>query len=359
MVKREEFGASQLATTGETAAAVVAAQATAEIQARYVMAMKNPRDLDNVRIKLLKECDRPSFAEVAIYHKPIGSGVEGLSIRFAEAAIRCMGNIAIDTIVVFDDPYKRILRVSVVDIENNVPYSTEITIEKTVERKNPKQGTTILGTRENSRGELVYLVPATEDELLNKINALLSKAIRTNGMRHVPGDIADECKAKLYRVRADKDAKDPEAARKRIADGFAELNVLPSGLKEYLGHDLGTSTPAEMSELRGVYTLLREGEMSWAEVLEAKKATRKTDENGDPVGTGTDKVKEKLKAKAARDKAAADKKAAAAAADVAKSDAATPETKTPAAETKGAETAATPPESETKPAAREPGEDEG
>lgn len=307
MVKREEFAATAMTTTGETAAAVVAAQATAEIQARYVMALKNPRDLDDVRLKMLKECRRPSFAKVAIYRKPIGAGIEGPSIRFAEAAIRCMGNIAIDTIVVFDDPYKRILRVSVVDIENNVPYSTEITVEKTVERKNPKAGTTILGTRENSNGQLVYLVPATEDEMLNKINALVSKAIRTNGMRHIPGDIVDECKALIYEIRDKEDAEDPDAARKKLADSFAELGVLASSLKEYLDHDLATSTPAEMKELRGVYALLRDGEMSWTEVLDAKRASRGVNENGEPVSKGTDKVKEKLKA---REKAGAEKAAA-------------------------------------------------
>jgi hypothetical protein len=306
MVKREEFAGTAITTTGETAGAVVAAQATAEIQARYVMAMKNPRDLDDVRLKMLKECRRPSFAKVAIYRKPIGAGIEGPSIRFAEAAIRCMGNIAIDTIVVFDDPYKRILRIAVVDIENNVPYSTEITVEKTVERKNPKAGTMVLGTRENSNGQLVYLVPATEDELLNKINALVSKAIRTNGMRHIPGDIVDECKALIYEIRDKEDAQDPDAARKKLADSFAELGVMPSGLKEYLDHDFATSTPAEMKELRGVYALLRDGDMNWTEVLDAKRATRTTDENGEPTAKGTDKVKEKLKAK---EKAAAEKAA--------------------------------------------------
>jgi hypothetical protein len=41
------------------------------------------------------ECDRPRFAEVARYSKPQGSTkVTGPSIRFVEAALRCLGNIA-------------------------------------------------------------------------------------------------------------------------------------------------------------------------------------------------------------------------------------------------------------------------
>src|SRR5258708_6569465 len=77
----------------ETASTVLAAQAKAQIEARYVMAERHPRDLDVVRQRMLKECRRPVFAGVARYRKPIGKGVEGPSIRFAEAAIRLMGNI--------------------------------------------------------------------------------------------------------------------------------------------------------------------------------------------------------------------------------------------------------------------------
>ena len=70
----------------ETTAGALAAQAKAAVEARYIMAMQRPRDWDQVRLSLLKECDRTNFAEVAIYRKPVGQGIEGPSIRFAEAA---------------------------------------------------------------------------------------------------------------------------------------------------------------------------------------------------------------------------------------------------------------------------------
>lgn len=46
----------------ETAANVLAAQAKAQVEARYMMAMHRPRNWDAVRQDLLKECRRPSFA---------------------------------------------------------------------------------------------------------------------------------------------------------------------------------------------------------------------------------------------------------------------------------------------------------
>src|SRR3990170_723887 len=87
--------AVQVPRGGETASTAVAAQAKAMIESRYVMAMRNPRNMDQVRQDLLKECRRPSFAhnKSALYHKPIGKGVEGLGIRFVEVALRCMRNV--------------------------------------------------------------------------------------------------------------------------------------------------------------------------------------------------------------------------------------------------------------------------
>lgn len=69
----------------ETAASAAAAQSKALVEARYTVAINRPRDIDAVRQALLKECSRPSFAAVARYNKPIGKGVVGPSIRFAEA----------------------------------------------------------------------------------------------------------------------------------------------------------------------------------------------------------------------------------------------------------------------------------
>ena len=44
--------------TGETAVSAVAALAEANVKARYAMALRRPRDLDEVREKILKECRR-------------------------------------------------------------------------------------------------------------------------------------------------------------------------------------------------------------------------------------------------------------------------------------------------------------
>lgn len=252
----------------ETASAAIAARTRAQIEARAIMAMQRPRNWDDVRTRLLKECKRPGFAKAARYRKPVGQGIEGPSIRFAEAALRYMTNVAIETTVIYDDPQKEVLRVSVADLEANVPYETEVIVQKTVERRKLGRGQIPIATRANSFGDTVYIVSATDDECLNRTNALVSKALRTLALRLLPGDILDECMAMCIRVAEDEDAKDPNAARKQLVDAFFDIGVTATQLQNYIGHALDTLAPAELTRLRAVYAAIRDGETTWQEVAE-------------------------------------------------------------------------------------------
>lgn len=299
---RQEFGASQVARTGETAATAVAAQARAAIESRYVMALQRPRDIDLARVTLLKSCERPRFAEVARYLKPIGKGVEGPSIRLAEEAARCMTNIAVEITTIYDDERRRIIRVSATDLEANLSQSTDVSIPKTVERNKIQDGDVVISQRKGSNGQTVYTRVATDDEILNTVNGLASKALRTNILRLVPADILEEAMEQVYATLANRSAADPDADRKRMVDSFAGLNIMPNRLKEYLGHDLDVTTPAEILILRGIYTAIKDGEATWAEVMDNKQkdATRPPDP---PTGSAVDKTKSDLAAVAAASKA--------------------------------------------------------
>lgn len=293
---RHEFGATQaMEKRGEMAATAVAAQARAMIESRYVMAMRNPRNLDQVRQDLLKECRRPSFAnnKSALYHKPIGKGVEGLGIRFVEVALRCYKNVLAESTMTYSDDEREIHRVCVTDLENNNSWPLDITVSKTVERSKPMDDGTYISVRTNSYGKQTYTVPATDEDLLNKRQALISKALRTCGLRIIPGDLQDEAEEVIRAIRMDEAAKDPNAERKKIADAFAELNVKASELEKYLGHALDACTPAELVQLRGLYGALRDGEANWTDALEVKRAQREgSGAAGDqaPAGSG-DKLK--------------------------------------------------------------------
>ena len=284
---RQEFGGTQhQLAVQETASALVAAQAKAQVEARYVMALQRPRDWDQVRQSLLRECRRPNFAHntSAYYRKPIGQGVEGLGIRFVEVALRCMTNVLVESTMIFEDDAKEVHRVSVTDLESNLTYPQDVRVTKTVERSKPADDGSYIAVRKNSYGKFVYTVPANDDDLLNKRAALISKAVRTLGLRIIPGDLQDEAEEIIKKIRHDDAAADPDAERKRLADAFAGIGVKVADLKAYLGHDLDTCSPAELVNLRGLYGAIKDGEATWASVMESI--------GGETKPTGAEAVKQ-------------------------------------------------------------------
>ena len=108
---------------------------------------------------------------------------EGFSIRFAEEAARAMGNIDIETVTLWDDDSKRILGLTVLDLENNIVFTNSITVNKTVEKRFLKSGEQALSVRVNSKGEPTYLMPASDDEVIQKQQSLSSKSIRNGILR--------------------------------------------------------------------------------------------------------------------------------------------------------------------------------
>lgn len=287
------FGEVALRGQAETASSAVAAREQAALQARYIMAMRQPRDIERFRSRILQDCQRYTFAEVAKYCRPVGGGknAEGPSIRFAEAALRAYGNASAEVSTVFDNDKLRILRVVVVDYETNTGYATDIPVAKAVEKRGerdgkPPKGRTVISQRTNSYGDQTYLIEATEDELLVRQAALVSKAIRTQALRILPGDIVEEAMGQVERtLEAGPRNVDPKAAMRAMIDAFGTIGVTVDDLRQWSGgRELAALSPRELSTLRKAYSGIKEGMATWADFMESK----------DPSGTADDA--EKIKA---------------------------------------------------------------
>lgn len=251
----------------DPSAVASAEQAKARIQSAYIMAMQRPRNFDQARINILRSCDRPGFAELAEYAKPIGgSNIIGPSIRFAEECVRNWGNMDVTQQVVYDDETVRRITVTVTDYETNASFSSSVQIEKTVERKN-SSGREVLSERINSRGEKVFLLKATEDEIANKQGSAISKAMRNDVLRLIPQDLIAEALERARETLKKKDRTDPDSARKKLSDAFAKIGIMPNDLKEYLGHDLAQIQPSELQELRGIYQSISDGQSKWSDYV--------------------------------------------------------------------------------------------
>lgn len=262
-------GGTSLAKSGETSAMAVAEAAKANVLARFQIARMNPRDSSDARVKILRECDRPRFAELATYTLPRGDKeITGPSIRLAEVCARAWGNIVIESPVTFEDEDKRILAVSVTDLETNTTYGpTGVVVEKTVERRYAKKDADVVGTRTNAAGQLLYIVRASDADLLAKHNALVSKTIRNLILRLVPGDIVEEAIERAATTIDRQVSAEPGAERKRAIDAFASINVLPSQLAEALGHPVDQCSPAEIKMLRGWYSAIKDGDATIGEII--------------------------------------------------------------------------------------------
>ncbi len=261
----------------EQAAVRVAASARAEVESAFIMAMKMPRNRDQARTDMLQACKNSIFASMAKYKKPVGKKevngqwqqqyVEGPSIRFAEEAIRAWKNVKVQNMVIYEDNERRISFINVVDLENNISYSAQITVEKTVERKSAR-GRDVVYERLNSYDERVFIVVATDDEIRNKELALTSKEIRNAVLRIIPQDITQEAMIQADATMKAGVSVDPEAAKKQIIDAFVGIGVKPVELEKYMKHGMSTVSPAELADLRIVYNTIKNGEATWADYAE-------------------------------------------------------------------------------------------
>ena len=284
-----DFKQSYELTVTDPSAIAAAESVKARIQAAYIMAINRPRNADDARVRILEACRRPEFAARVEFNKPIGKGIKGPTIRFAETAMRLWGNIDSDVQVVYDDDQFRRISIRVTDLETNSTFSKQINIRKTVERKSASgRDGVVIGQRHNSLGETVYIVQSTDDELMTKENALISKAIRNEGLRLIPSDIIDEGLATARETLRKKDAQDPAAAKKRVLDAFATLGVKPKDLEKYLKHSVDSVSPQEIEDLRAVHAAIKEGDATWADYVKADEPA----EPGKPV-TFQDEPKEK------------------------------------------------------------------
>ena len=287
LIRRDEMTGMEASRSAETAMGALAAQMKAEVEARFVVAYRCPRDWDDVRVRINRLCQDPEFASEALYVKPMGRTPDGwkemskrdqllkspedwptgFSIRFVEAAIYEATNIDVDVLVTWEDAEVRRTRVSVFDLQSNNKYSRTITTRKIVERRRLKEGQESLGTRTNSSGITVYLVEATDADVTQMESAAVSKVIRTYGEKLLPPHHKREWQRKIWDTLANQAAKDPKGEMNKMIDAFADRNITPRMLEEFLGHPVSQIVPAEIVKLRGIFVAISNAEATWSDVV--------------------------------------------------------------------------------------------
>lgn len=279
-IVREEFNSHQVARTGETAVSAAAAQAKAQVEAMYIMAMNRPRDWSEVRQKALAECKRPGLAANCRYTLPwakdpkTGKPITGPNIRLAEAFLRSTPNLSVRTNILYDDAERRVGEVVIIDLETNNPLSWGFSIEKSREVKQLRGGEMVLGERVNSKGQKVFKIVAEEAQVLQKQESTVSRILRNGVFRLIPGDLLDEALSMCDSTMREKDISDPAGTAKKLADGFLAIGISAKQLQKYLGHAVDQVTPDEAQDLRAVYSSIVDEGAKWSDIIEAKHSEK-------------------------------------------------------------------------------------
>lgn len=269
-------------TSGELAQTGAAAEKQYEIQSAIIVARNFPRNEDAAFQKLMKACQRTSFAEDAAYSFPRGGqSVEGPSINLAREAARVWGNIRHGVEVIRDDETSRQIRAFAWDMETNTKVTAEDDFRKLIQRKS------------KSTGKTEWVAPDERDlrELTNRRGAIIK---RNCILEVLPKDLVEDAMSMAKQTLKAGAERDPEGARKKIILAFSELNITPEMIERNLGHPLSQCSPKEIADLRTIYKSISDGNSTWAEYVAEKnghdlgEVGRKSDAPKSPVDKAAD-----------------------------------------------------------------------
>jgi hypothetical protein len=302
---------------GDNLSLAAQAQERAQIEtAAMIASMKPNRDLDTFRATVMRTVEDPAIAATWFYRRPAGRKynpatreweeemIEGPSIRAAEILMQAYGKLFESSRHIYEDRERVLLANTVIDLEAVNVESSDMMIEKTVERKNPREGQEVVGQRATSTGGLVYRVLASPDEIRIKVSAERSRLKRNGILAQIPRGIVDEIGLKVKSILSAEHQRDPNAARKKIFERFATLGITADMLKTYLDDKLETVTERHIDLLAGMFNSLKDGEYTWSELVAIKNAPAEGDATTEHKSV---KLAEKLMGrKKAQDKPAAE-----------------------------------------------------
>ena len=216
-------------------------RATAEVQARMVVAKRFPRDESVAWGRLMAACNRKGFAERALYsYKRGGGSVGGPSIRLAEEMARHWGNIEYGIRELSRTAGKSEMQAFAWDLETNVISSQNFTVN----HKRDKKGGAVDLTDERD----IYEVTAN----------MGARRLRARILAILPPDFAEDATEACRKTCIGEAGKNMKDKLKNLVSAMQKIYVSPEMLRDYLGHPIDACTPEELVELSGIYRAITE-----------------------------------------------------------------------------------------------------
>jgi hypothetical protein len=261
--ERNPFGQEMTIRPVTALASAEQQRVVAEVQARMIIARSNPRDQRRAMEAIINDCTRPSLAKDALYeYARGGSRVSGPSIRLAESVARRWGNIA--------SGIKELSREG--GYSECVAYAWDLETGYYDERQFQ-----IRHWRDTKGGGYQLTDERDIYELIANLGQRRKRAVL---LTVIPGDVieaaVDQCEETL-RTKVETSA----TALKALVEAFSAFGVTQQQIEKRCQCRLEAIRPAQIVQLRKIYTSLRD-EMSaatdwfettvWTDVEEARAA---------------------------------------------------------------------------------------
>ncbi len=231
------------------------AREDSEIKASMLMARSMPRSEEAALQKLMRACERASFAEGAVYRFPRGgTQIDGPSVELAREAARCWGNIRYGMRVVSKDEDWIHVKGYAFDLESNVYMEIEDRFRRLIQRK----GKGWVEPDERDERELTNRRGAICER--NAILKVLPKDLIEDAQRRADATMEAVSKKELGESRED--------AIKRTVASFDKIGVTVEMLEKRLRHPLGICTVEELVEIRKIGASIRDGNSKREEYFE-------------------------------------------------------------------------------------------
>jgi len=224
-----------------------------EVQAQVVLARQFPRDPLLATDKILKECQRVSLAEQAIYSYPKGGQqITGPSIRLAEAIIRSWGNCLAGLTEVDRNKDASSMLAYAWDLESNTMIRKEF---KVPHSRDTKKGKKLLTDDRD-----IYEMTANQG----------ARRMRACILGLIPGDVIDAAVEECNKTLTANVGSIQDAVIKMLVV-FEKIGVTKQMIEKRLQHRIESTQAAEIVSLRNVYNSIRDRMGSVDDYFEKEK----------------------------------------------------------------------------------------
>lgn len=245
----------------EGAVRVEQTRSAAEVHSMIVAAKQFPRDEATAYASLMRACQRKELAEVSMYSYPrAGQTVSGPSIRLAEEAARCWGNVEFGVKELSQKDGESEMLAFAWDLETNVRSSQTFNVKH------------VRDTRSGAR----KLTDQRDIYENNANNA--GRRLRARILAILPPDFINAALEECARTLKGDNSVPLEDKIKKMIVAFEKIGVKQSLIEGRLGKKSELMTDDELVEYRGIYASIKDKHSKVSDWFDVKDNTEKADE---------------------------------------------------------------------------------